>query len=547
MSTPQKNVMPPNQIQAPQAPGIGQGAGIQAAGLEQMMKSLDTGVRPPQIDQKISSDLGKMMSGTAQPQQSPAQTQQQQPQQSKIPGFQSGGTVQQGGIENKGADQGGGGIPILSDIVGAMQELVSGMPEAIKGFLGSIPNFGGNKSQAQQTQQRIIPANRMTGRPSAVAGPGVTQDPLMKGLKGYGQQYLQNANKANDMVTNSMATSQQPRPQVAQNKPLQTKNPLQANNPLQPQDPAKSFVQPAPRGMAPATTPLGQPQVQPQQQTSFIQPTPKTPQGLQIPKPAPLQTTPPVNQQQPVQQQPIQGQQSVTSQMPTLGSLSAKYETSGRGPGMISTGYGDKGGMSYGSYQLASKAGSLNGYLKNSKFGSQFKGLRPNSPAFKQKWKQLAKSNPQAFHADQHNYIKKTHFDPMRSRANKLGIPNTNAVNQVLWSTSVQHGPGWKGIKRAWRPGMSESQFINNVYRQRAGQFQRSRYYNSNAKRRRVRSGVLNRFRNENRDALRLIGRQPKMRVPKMKVPKMKVPKVKVPKMSSAGKGLGGLFKGLFG
>src|SRR4026209_65745 len=40
-----------------------------------------------------------------------------------------------------------------------------------------------------------------------------------------------------------------------------------------------------------------------------------------------------------------------------LGKLSAKYETGGRGPGTVSTGAGDRGGVSYGSYQMASKMG----------------------------------------------------------------------------------------------------------------------------------------------------------------------------------------------
>src|ERR1700755_1447385 len=36
-------------------------------------------------------------------------------------------------------------------------------------------------------------------------------------------------------------------------------------------------------------------------------------------------------------------------------SMRAKYETGGRGPGVVSTGAGDPGGVSYGSYQMASK------------------------------------------------------------------------------------------------------------------------------------------------------------------------------------------------
>src|SRR4030095_8246830 len=46
-----------------------------------------------------------------------------------------------------------------------------------------------------------------------------------------------------------------------------------------------------------------------------------------------------------------------TSTAALLGNLSAKYETGGRGPGVVSTGAGDFGGVSYGSYQMASKMG----------------------------------------------------------------------------------------------------------------------------------------------------------------------------------------------
>lgn len=40
-----------------------------------------------------------------------------------------------------------------------------------------------------------------------------------------------------------------------------------------------------------------------------------------------------------------------------LGSLSTQYETGGRGPTTVSTGVGDAGGVSYGSYQMTSKNG----------------------------------------------------------------------------------------------------------------------------------------------------------------------------------------------
>src|SRR5215203_2261618 len=51
-----------------------------------------------------------------------------------------------------------------------------------------------------------------------------------------------------------------------------------------------------------------------------------------------------------------------------LGSLSAKYETSGRGPATVSTGSGDPGGVSYGSYQMATKTGTVARFVSQADF-----------------------------------------------------------------------------------------------------------------------------------------------------------------------------------
>jgi murein DD-endopeptidase MepM/ murein hydrolase activator NlpD len=51
-----------------------------------------------------------------------------------------------------------------------------------------------------------------------------------------------------------------------------------------------------------------------------------------------------------------------------LGTLSAKYETGGRGPGTVSTGAGDPGGVSYGSYQMATKMGTVARFVAQTGF-----------------------------------------------------------------------------------------------------------------------------------------------------------------------------------
>lgn len=190
-----------------------------------------------------------------------------------------------------------------------------------------------------------------------------------------------------------------------------------------------------------------------------------------------------------------------------LGSLSAKYEVGPNGgAGSISNAAGDKGGASYGTYQLASKAGSLNGFLRSSEYGKEFAGLQPGTSDFNAKWKQLAASDPN-FGEAQHAYMEKANYAPVRAAADKLGVPNTEAINQVLWSTGVQHGGGGGAsiIKKSFKPGMSEREIINNIYDNRAGVFERSKFYNSSAARRNVQKSVLNRFREERRDALAML------------------------------------------
>lgn len=189
-----------------------------------------------------------------------------------------------------------------------------------------------------------------------------------------------------------------------------------------------------------------------------------------------------------------------------LGSLSQKYEVGNGGAGTISNTAGDKGGASYGTYQLAANAGSLNGFLKSSDYGKEFAGLQPGTQAFNAKWKQLA-ANDQGFGEAQHAYMEKANYAPVRATADKLGVPNTEAINQVLWSMGVQHGGGGGSsiIKKAFKPGMSEKELINNIYDRRSAVFANSKYYNSSASRRNVQKSVLNRFRDEREDALRMI------------------------------------------
>ena len=124
-----------------------------------------------------------------------------------------------------------------------------------------------------------------------------------------------------------------------------------------------------------------------------------------------------------------------------LGQTSERHETSGRGASTISGGGGDYGGKSYGAYQLSTNTGTLQEYLEQSAFRSQFDGLAPGSAGFDEKWRELARDQADAFRQDQHDFIGRTHYEPQLARLDARGIHLRDrgiALQDALWSTSVQ-------------------------------------------------------------------------------------------------------------
>jgi hypothetical protein len=129
-----------------------------------------------------------------------------------------------------------------------------------------------------------------------------------------------------------------------------------------------------------------------------------------------------------------------------LGEISERHE--GAGPATISTGRGDHGGVSYGTYQLSTHTGTIGEYLDSSSYGDDFRGLTPNTPAFDEKWRALANRDPE-FGRDQTRFIKETHYDIEVLRLKDSGIDLTArgpAVQEALFSTSVQYRGLTKGI-----------------------------------------------------------------------------------------------------
>jgi LysM repeat protein len=207
-----------------------------------------------------------------------------------------------------------------------------------------------------------------------------------------------------------------------------------------------------------------------------------------------------------------------------LGQLSSKYETGGRGPGTVSTGIGDAGGVSYGSYQMTSRpgGGTVARFVGQPDFPwrQRFAGLTPGAPDFSALWKALADEARDGFFEAQHEYIKRTHFDPLvRKVAAEDGLQVTargHAVQDAVWSTAVQHGPNTPVVHRAivaaggsaaLQPADPDRdrRLIGAIYAERGRRSAAGNlvYFSRNSKA--VQDGVARRFRDEQRDALAML------------------------------------------
>ena len=204
-----------------------------------------------------------------------------------------------------------------------------------------------------------------------------------------------------------------------------------------------------------------------------------------------------------------------------LGQLSAKYETGGRGPGTVSSGAGDPGGVSYGSYQMATKTGTVKNYVSQSGFGwsKDFAYLTPGTADFSACWKRIAASQTDEFQASQHAYIKKTHYDVLAAKIlgdDYLDVnTRSRALQDVVWSTAVQHGGGTSIVHKACsslgcKPSDAQydEQLIRAIYAERGRRKPDGNLAYFSRSSPSVQQGVANRFKNECQDALAMLAKE---------------------------------------
>jgi lysozyme family protein len=212
-----------------------------------------------------------------------------------------------------------------------------------------------------------------------------------------------------------------------------------------------------------------------------------------------------------------------------LGDLAAKFE-SGR-DGIAAIGYDRKGGTSYGKYQIASRVGTMDAFLsylqdKAPDLAGRLKAAGPANTGGRNgqmptEWRKIAAEQPERFERLQSDFIHTSHFAPaMRGIAQSTGLAfdkMPKALQEVLFSTAVQHGPAGAtriinqaveqvGAQKLKSSGdgkksaatrKAEEQLITQIYNLRAGQF-----VSSTAQ---VQSSVRNRLKQEMREAIQML------------------------------------------
>lgn len=199
-----------------------------------------------------------------------------------------------------------------------------------------------------------------------------------------------------------------------------------------------------------------------------------------------------------------------------LGAVAEKYESNGRGSETV--GWDKVGGTSYGKKQISSRAGAMTDYLKfleKTGKGDVAKQLRDagiekdtgsTSGKAVDVWKKLAASG--ALGNSENEFLGQgygTALKGLKDQDLKTRIENSRALQEMLFSTAVQHGPGGAmGIfNSVFKPGMSDEALVKAVYAERGADGGKKHFSGSTAN---VQAGVVNRFGREQGDILALLG-----------------------------------------
>ncbi len=206
-----------------------------------------------------------------------------------------------------------------------------------------------------------------------------------------------------------------------------------------------------------------------------------------------------------------------------IGALSERFESGGLGPGVV--GYDPNGGTSYGIYQISSRAGTMKSFIdylseRAPDIAQKLEAAGPantggRSGKMPHVWKELASADPVRFQKLQTSFIKENLYLPtVQEISDRTGVDISKApqaLQEVLWSTAVQHGSnGAANIfaraigsveKNSDQTGMGKmAKLIDTVYHIRA-----TRFGSSGAG---IRAAARSRFRQEGQIALAMLSKE---------------------------------------
>ena len=201
-----------------------------------------------------------------------------------------------------------------------------------------------------------------------------------------------------------------------------------------------------------------------------------------------------------------------------LGKYTEQFESGGRGPATISTGTGDKGGVSFGTYQFATynqpqvDSNSPLATFWNTYYGSKHPGVVPgNNEAFKQAWVQEANADPTTFKAREAAFFGNSYY---RTQANNLSdIVDVDSYDrgfqEQVFATSIHYGANTGVLRNALSgknvESMNPKDVINTVEDYKASTV--DNYFSKCSDN--VKKGLLNRFNNTERNQMLQLANKP--------------------------------------
>lgn len=141
------------------------------------------------------------------------------------------------------------------------------------------------------------------------------------------------------------------------------------------------------------------------------------------------------------------------SDISVITSVAKQYESNGN-CSTVSDGGGDLGGISYGSYQLSSNAGSVQRFLDFAKnypdnnlanYGYELAQYPINSEDFIYRWRELGQVDPDGFGELQDAFAMETYYNPacfsLQDNYYDVGSKSL-AIKACVFSRAIQYGAG---------------------------------------------------------------------------------------------------------